>query len=67
MQQPALFLTPSVEAVEHVVDTDGEPAELVVAGSEVDAISRLAAVDAVDDVGDLLDRLQDAPCHHPCE
>ena len=67
MQQLTLLLASGVEAVEHVIDTGGQPPELVVAGREVDAVARLAAVDPVDDVGDLLDRLQHPPRDHPRE
>ncbi len=67
VEELTLLLAAGVEAVEHVVDSGREPAELVVTRPEVDPLRRLAAVDAVDDVRDLFHRSEHLPGDEPCE
>ena len=67
LEQLALLFSTGVETVEHVVHAGSETSELVVARLELDTLPRLGAIDAVDDVGDLLDRSQHLSGDEPGE
>ena len=65
VEQLALLVAARVESIEHVIDSRREASELVVTGIEVDAFIRLAAVDPLDDLGDLVHGLQHLARNEP--